>query len=36
MREMGLADTGLIFATWDRRLHAAARAEGLQVLPTAT
>jgi predicted nucleic acid-binding protein len=23
----------LIFATWDRRLHAAADAEGLQVLP---
>ena len=23
----------LVFATWDRRLHAAARAEGLELLP---
>lgn len=23
----------VVFATWDRRLHTAARAEGLQVLP---
>jgi len=25
----------LVFATWDRRLHAAARVEGLQLLPEA-
>lgn len=25
----------LMFVTWDRRLHTAARAEGLQVLPEA-
>lgn len=25
----------LVFATWDRRLHAAARAEGLELLPHA-
>jgi len=24
---------GLVFATWDRRLHAAARAERLELLP---
>lgn len=26
---------GLVVATWDRRLHAAARAEGLELLPDA-
>jgi uncharacterized protein len=28
-----LPDEDLLFATWDRRLHAAAGAEGLQLLP---
>jgi len=28
-----LPSTDLVFATWDRRLHAAARAEGLAPLP---
>lgn len=28
-----LEDDDLLFATWDRRLHRAARAEGLAVLP---
>lgn len=28
-----LPDADLVFATWDRHLHAAARAEGLQTLP---
>ena len=28
-----LPDDDLLFATWDRRLHAAAGAEGLQLLP---
>jgi uncharacterized protein len=30
-----LADTEPTLATWDRRLHAAAQAEGLEVLPAA-
>jgi uncharacterized protein len=30
-----LSSDDLVFATWDRRLHAAARAEGLSPLPTA-
>jgi predicted nucleic acid-binding protein len=30
-----LPRTGLGVATWDRRLHVAARAEGLQLLPDA-
>jgi predicted nucleic acid-binding protein len=30
-----LPQDGLLFATWDRRLHAAAAAEGLQLLPGA-
>jgi predicted nucleic acid-binding protein len=29
-----LPRTDLVMATWDRRLHAGARAEGLDVLPT--
>jgi predicted nucleic acid-binding protein len=29
-----LPRTDLLMATWDRRLHAGARAEGLDVLPT--
>lgn len=28
-----LSSDDLVFATWDRRLHAAARAEDLQLLP---
>lgn len=28
-----LPNTALTFATWDRRQHAAARAEGLRLLP---
>jgi predicted nucleic acid-binding protein len=28
-----VADDDLLFATWDRRLHAAAAAEGLKLLP---
>jgi predicted nucleic acid-binding protein len=28
-----LSGNDLVFATWDRRLHAAAGAEGLQLLP---
>jgi uncharacterized protein len=28
-----LPEEDLVFAVWDRRLHAAARAEGLQTLP---
>lgn len=28
-----LPSDGLLFATWHRRLHAAARAEGLELLP---
>jgi len=28
-----LPDADLVFAAWDRRLHAAATAEGLQTLP---
>ena len=28
-----LPGEGLLFATWDRRLHAAAGAEGLELLP---
>jgi uncharacterized protein len=28
-----LPKSGLVMATWDRRLHAAARAEGFDVLP---
>ncbi len=30
-----LPPSGLVFATWDRRLHAAAGAEGLELLPAA-
>ena len=30
-----LPTDGLVFATWDRRLHAAAGAEGLRLLPEA-
>jgi predicted nucleic acid-binding protein len=30
---LALEDPDLVFATWDRRLHAAARAEGLMVAP---
>jgi hypothetical protein len=29
-----LPDDGLLLATWDRRLHAAARSAGLELLPT--
>ena len=32
---LSLPSRDLIFATWDRRLHEAARAEGLAVLPGA-
>jgi hypothetical protein len=28
-----LLDDDLLFATWDRRLHAAAGAEGLKLIP---
>ncbi len=30
-----IADDDLVLATWDRRLHTAARTEGLQLLPEA-
>jgi predicted nucleic acid-binding protein len=30
-----LATDDLVFATWDRRLHAAAKSEGFQMLPDA-
>jgi hypothetical protein len=30
-----IADDDLVLATWDRRLHTAARAEGLQLIPEA-
>ncbi len=30
---LALEDPQLVFATWDRRLHAAAHAEGLHVVP---
>jgi predicted nucleic acid-binding protein len=30
---LALEDPDLVLATWDRRLHAAARAEGLRVAP---
>jgi uncharacterized protein len=30
-----ISHDGLILATWDRRLHAAARSEGLQLIPEA-
>jgi predicted nucleic acid-binding protein len=30
-----IADADLVFATWDRRLHRAARTEGLDLLPSA-
>jgi predicted nucleic acid-binding protein len=30
-----IPDDDLVLATWDRRLHAAARAEGLQLIPEA-
>jgi uncharacterized protein len=30
---LGLEDEDVTFVTWDRRLHGAARAEGLAVLP---
>lgn len=29
-----LPSEGLVFATWDRRLHRAALAKGLEVIPT--
>lgn len=32
---LAIADHTLVFATWDRRLHRAARAEGLRVAPAA-
>lgn len=32
---LALTETSLVFAAWDRRLAAAARAEGLRVLPPA-
>lgn len=32
---LSVRDDDLTFATWDRRLHAAARAEGLRALPPA-
>lgn len=28
-----IADDDLVLATWDRRLHAAARAKGLRLIP---
>ena len=28
-----IPDDGLVLATWDRRLHAAAGAEGLRLIP---
>ncbi len=30
-----IADDDLVLATWDRRLHTAARTEGLQLIPEA-
>jgi uncharacterized protein len=32
---LAVPGSGVVLATWDRRLHAAARAEGLETLPAA-